>query len=476
LGYSPSRLCSLSGYPFTVLYGFRTRRTRLDTSPKNLSAGNPLVRELLPDRSAEIDQGAAVADADFSTVDLRALFARSLGWVGAARLITNAGTIVRYVVFARLVGPFHFGVFGAATFAEGLFRTLTDPSFARALVPQSGEIESFLDTVWFTMLAQGFAVSTVLVVAARPLASFFRITNAYPVFIAITPMALLISLQSPAVSGRIARSFDFRILFALDLADLLASLIVGGAIIVWLRDWRGLVAAVTAGQTARTVLSYWYFPYRPLLRFDLHKARLMFRFGRWVMLRRFADFASGNIDNLIVGHLLGPRPLGEYQLAFRLGGLPCSEVSLTAGVVVFPLTTRGHIGRKMHGPIFLSAGGIVIVVGTLYALVIRKWGAPLVALAVGSKWLDAYEPLKVLCWYGCARGVMVIGTQILDGLNAPAYSFSVTLVSTLILATFIYPLTMTWGTVGAAWTALISVVGSLGVMLRLYQKANREAR
>src|SRR5262249_55513400 len=102
-------------------------------------------------RTLQVERGGAtIADTRGSALAIRAIFARSLGWIGAARLITNAATLVRYVLFARLVGPFNFGVFAAATFAEGLLRAITDPSFARALVPQSGEIESFLDTVWFT--------------------------------------------------------------------------------------------------------------------------------------------------------------------------------------------------------------------------------------------------------------------------------------------------------------------------------------
>lgn len=404
---------------------------------------------------------------------LLAVFGRSLGWVGAARLITNAGTVVRYVVFARLLGPFDFGVFGAATFAEGCLRTLTDPSFSRALVPQAGEIESFLDTVWLTMAVQGVAVSTALALGAKPLATFFQIGDAYHVFFGIVPMALLISLQSPAANGRIARDLDFRILFVLDVADFSVSLILGGAAILWMRDWRGLIVAVTAGQAARTAVTYWYFPHRPRMTVDFRKAQHMFRFGRWVMLRRFTDFTAGNLDNLVVGHLLGARALGEYQLAFRLGGLPCTEVAMTTGVVVFPLVARGAVNAATHRRVFLLAGGAVVIVGIVYALLIRKLGLTLLIRTVGHKWLNAYPPLKVLCWYGCVRGVLIVGTHVLDGLNVPAYSFGVTLTATLVLSTFIYPLTSRWATVGAGWAALLSVLIPLILMLPLYQKTSR---
>jgi len=407
--------------------------------------------------------------------DWKAIIAQSLGWVVAARLVSSVGGVIRYVIFARLLGPFDFGVFGAATLAEGFFRTLTDPSFNRAVVPQVGEIESFLDTIWLTMMVQGSVVALALIIAARPLAAFFKIGDAHHVFMAIVPMALLVSLQSPAANGRISRNLDFRILYQLDLADLLASVIVGGSAIVWLGDWRGLIAAVTAGQAARAALTYWYFPYRPRMKLNLSKARHLFRFGRWVMLRRLADFAAGNLDNLIVGHILGARPLGEYQLAFRLGGLPCSEVSLTTGVVIFPLVARGKSNRELPRRIFLLATVAVVLVGVTYAILVNHWGWLLLSFTVGDHWLEALGPLKLLCWYGCARGVIVVGTHVLDGLNKPFYSFRVTLLSTLLLAVFIYPLTSAFGTVGAAWAALISVALPSAVMFRLYLTASAQS-
>jgi len=407
--------------------------------------------------------------------DFKALIARSVGWVVVARVISSVGGIVRYVLFARLLGPFDFGVFAAASFAEGFLRSLTDPSFSRAVVPQAGEIESYLDTIWLTMLVQGLTVALALIVAARPLASFFKIGDAYRVFIATAPMAMLISLQSPAASGRIARNLDFRILCQLDLADLMGTLIIGGIAVIWLGDWRGLIVAVTAGQAARAALTYWYFPYWPRMTLDFRKARELFRFGRWVTLRRLADFAAGNLDNLVVGHLLGAQPLGEYQFAFRLGGLPCSEVSLTSGVVIFPLMTRVGRDGAFQRRIFLLAIAVVVAVGVIYALLMSRWASLLLSFTVGKHWLDALGPLKLLCWYGCGRGVIVVGTHVLDGLNKPAYSFSITLTSIVLLAAFIYPLTAALGTVGAAWAALISVAIPSAVMFRLYHKVSGES-
>ncbi len=127
----------------------------------------------LPGDSAQA--GADTAGVAIAPGELRNVFLRSLGWTGAARLAAALGGALRYIVFARLLSPFDFGVFGAASVVELLLREFTDPNLSRALVPRKEEINQYLDTVWSAAVAQGVLIAIVLIVAARPLARFFRI-------------------------------------------------------------------------------------------------------------------------------------------------------------------------------------------------------------------------------------------------------------------------------------------------------------
>ena len=90
---------------------------------------------------------------------LGALFLRALGWVGAARTVTAVGGVLRYIVFARLLRPFDFGVFGAASVAGSLLFALTDLNLAAALVPQIHQVDEYLDTIWTTAVARGVLAS-----------------------------------------------------------------------------------------------------------------------------------------------------------------------------------------------------------------------------------------------------------------------------------------------------------------------------
>jgi O-antigen/teichoic acid export membrane protein len=437
-----------------------------------MSTRNAVV--LKEDLDGSHDGGATTGSLTFDST-LRNVLFRSLSWTGAARVAASVGVVVRYVIFARLLRPFDFGVIGAANLALMVAFALTSPSFDSALVAQHDEVNPYLDTVWVTMFAQAIVIALVLILLSHPLSEFFRISEAYRVFWAISPVALLSGLRSPASGSRIYRKMDFRISFVLTAAEQMAGFVFGLAAILWFGDWRGLIVAMYGQTLARSAGSFWYFPYKPGMRFDSARFRKMFAYGRWITVRGLATYISHNLDNLVVAHLLGPRALGEYQMAFRLAEVPATEVGGVAGLVSFPLVSRIGNERMQRWRLFVWTSVAVALVGSIYILFVLRFGPVLIARTVGPKWLGAVPPLKLLCFYGLGQGLMIIGTHFLDGLGMPEASFRITLIATLALGVLIYPLTASFGSVGAATAAVAAVTLPLPIMCKLCRDATRKS-
>ncbi len=418
--------------------------------------------------------GAATVASGLVSAGLGGLIFRSLGWVGAARTITAVGGILRYIVFARLLRPFDFGVFGAASVAGSLLLALTDLNLASALVPQTHQVDEYLDTIWTTTLARGAFVSLALAAAAKPLAKFFQIGDFHTVFLMYALYPFACALSSPASGSRILRDLRFSASLVLNSVELAGGFIFGlGAILFW-RDWRGLIVSAYAAQICRTVLTYYYYPYRPHMKFDYQRARKLFEFGGWVTVRRLADFTSRKLDSLAVGHFLGPQMLGEYQFAFRVGELPTFEVAYSIGLVLFPIVSR--LDRTRFNRLVLPANLLVAAAGILYAAVIYRWGAPILALTVGSKWSGALPPLYLLSVAGIFGGLLAVGSFCLDGLNQPASSFKISFLSALVLAVVVVPLTLMFGVKGTAAAVIASAAFPLPLMLKAMRSAREEMK
>lgn len=436
-----------------------------------------------PQSQLKMSRSSIRADApnigDQSSSDLKsapslwALLAQNVSWVAAAKGFSSGAAMLRTVLFARLLRPYDFGVFSAAWFWGVLIRLIIDPNFETALVAQDEDMHSYRHTVWTTMLFRSAVIAVLFIVAARPMAHFYKIPNEYRVFYAAGFLAFVMALKSPISTAMIERNLHFRISLLLNVGEMVSSIVFGLAAILYWNDWRGLVVSSYAGHIARGALTYWFFPYRPRINFDRQQARRLFRFGRWITLRRVAQYVARDLGNLTVGHLLGAQGLGEYQMALRLGE-PAAEIGETASMVSFPLAARYRSDPNAVTRLLVLGSIAVLIPGLLYAGLVMYGGAELISLTAGPKWLGAVIPFKTLCLYGLFSGLLTVGRSVLDGLNRPHESFWISIANAGILTVAIYPMTIRWGTNGAAIAVSGAAAMTIPLLYWLYARARSD--
>lgn len=421
-----------------------------------------------------LDQAAPKRDAADASADanqphfrigetLLKTFLRGLSWTAAARVLTSVGTVARYVVFVRLLRPFDFGVFASATLVCSALLAATDPVMAQALIQQRDEIDPYVDTLLTTYFVRSLIIGLLLIAFARPLGAFFHLGAAYTVFWAMVPLPILRSLQSPRLVS-LYRQLDFHFVAILNVGEVAASLVLGIAAVLYWRDWRGLVFSVLAGAAVRDILTYWLFPHWPRLRFSLKHAKTMLSFGLWFSFGTLCDFVAKQLDNLVIGHLMGPGPLGNYQMAFRAGEMPVVEFTTSAFVVTFPMVARLRDNPRARTRLFWSVIGVVSAIGSGYAAFIFAFGDQVVLRLFGPAWVHAVNPLKLLCIYGLLQGFLVVGRSFLSGLGRPDRYVIPAAVRAAVLALAIYPLTVMHGPTGAAAAGVIAILAALPVM------------
>jgi lipopolysaccharide exporter len=398
-------------------------------------------------------------------------FFTGLSWTAAARGLTSIGGAVRYVVFVRLLKPFDFGVVGSATLICTALSAVTDPRMGQALIQQQDSIDPYLDTLFTTYLVRSLVIGLALFAFARPLGAFFHLGDAYTVFWAIVPLPILQSVQSPRLVS-LYRRLDFHFITILNVSEVAASFIFGLIAVLYWRDWRGLVFSLLVGAVVRDVLTYYLFPHWPRLGFSMEHARTMLSFGLWFSFGTLCEFIAKQLDNLTVGHLLGPGALGNYQMAFRAGEMPVAEFTTSASVVTFPMVARLRNDRQARVRLYWSVVTVVVAVGLAYAAFIFAFGGSVVLRLLGPAWVHAITPLKVLCIYGILQGVLVVGRSFLTGLGKPERYVIPASIRAGALAIAIYPLTALHGPTGAAAAGVISLLVAIPIMAYLLQQTD----
>ena len=386
-------------------------------------------------------------------------------WVFGLKISLKVIGLGRLVIVARLLDPSDFGLMGIALLLKGVIETFSQTGFEQALIQKKEDISSYLDAAWTVQLLRGFILFAVIYALAPLAAAFFEAPHALSI---IRVMGLTTFLHAFTNIGVICfkKELEFNKQFIYQLIVSLVDTLVTVVFAFLLRNVWALVLGWLAGELTGIAVSYILHPHRPKLNFGLNKARELFHFGKWVLGANIVIFFATQGDDFYLGRVLGVTALGFYQMAFRVGNLPSSEIAGMIGKVAFPayskLQTAPEKLREAYRRVvtistLLSipiAGGIVVL-------------APLfVATFMGEKWLPVIMPLRILALSGLFRSIAGTGGALFNAIGKPKIGFWLNVVRLSVIVITIYPLTRLWQISGTSLSVLLGIASACVVWWR----------
>ena len=321
-------------------------------------------------------------------------------------------------ILARLVGPAEYGLVSLAM----PFILLTNVVAEAGLVVALGRRHEASPTVESTVfwIATGIGASLMLIccAAAVPIGLAMHAPRLPALIMALSPILMLNSLAVVS-NGRIIRERRFALFAGSDLISTLAA--AATALAAALHGWGAwsLVAQqlvlwlckltwVTASARVRI---------RLVFRFD--EVRDVLVFGANSLGAMLADFASRNVDNMIIGAVLGVTTLGYYAMAYQVIRVPDMLIAGPLYLYIFTALSRcSHTGDReaIHE---LAQAGLRLVSVALAPLFcgLALTADLAVALVLGPKWLPAIGALRWLAGAGFGFGACSIMAAMLTGLG-----------------------------------------------------------
>jgi PST family polysaccharide transporter len=333
-------------------------------------------------------------------------------------------------ILARLVGPAEYGLVAMAMPFILFANVLSDGGMSLALGRRqevSPELES---TVRWMSGGIGAAISLGLVAMAWPLGAVMHQPRLPWLIMALSPILFMNSLAA-ASNARIIREGRFGVFAGADLASTLT-----GAAVALTAAAHGYGAwSLIAQQLALWVVKVAWVTVngRAAFRFAwrLDEARELLKFGLHTIGSQLADYVSRNIDNLIVGAILGSTQLGFYAMAYQIVRIPEMLIQGPFYLYIFNSVSRAaHAGDKQA--LQALAASAVRLGSSAFAplfcglAVIADLAVPLV---LGDKWQGAIQPLRFLAGAGFFFCIcpMVNATLMALGRSALQLKLSLTL-------------------------------------------------
>ena len=382
--------------------------------------------------------------------------------------IREAGTsmiiLPTSMILARLLTPEEAGIAAAAAFFMQLCARLTQFGFGASLVRSRTVTPQHLSSVFTVNLAIGFLAWGALTLFAPAAGAFLRSTDAG----ALLPTAALAFLIMPfgtvptAIMSREMRHVQGATSewVGVVMESVVAVLLAGFGFSFWSLVYARL-AADSSRAVCRLIMTRWF----PRIGFSLSAMREMFSFGAGMYSKHLLDFSAQNIDNLVVGRMLGMTALGFYDKAFTTMHKLTRKLNLAGPAVSFRIFAMIHDEperfRRAYRKVILSATlvGYSLVTGMIVT-------APqLIEVLFGPKWLPAVAPFQVLC---AAAYLRLLNTYASTATQAKGQIWSEVkrqgLFTVLLLLSVAF--FSRWGITGAAFGVLLSTI-LMTVMLQI---------
>ena len=370
-------------------------------------------------------------------------------WAFGLRIAMRVLVLARTVVLARLLVPEDFGLMAIATLVLLLFDRLTQPGFDAALVQRGGDIREYLDTAWTFQVARSTAIAAVLLLTAPAIAGFFNAPEAESILRVLSIAVLIKGLASVGIVD-IWRELRFDRYFLIEISAPVADVIVSITAALILRNVWALVLGVLAGAVLRTASSYLLHPYRPRFRWNRVQAGEMFRFGKWVMATNILGYTSVNLDDILVGRLLGVTSLGFYRMAYNFSQAVSSEFSAITSQVAFPTYSRLQSDDDRRRAAYMGTLHLVAFLAFPVAVGTALVASDLVIGLLGAKWAPIIPALQLLCIAGLARALSGTAIPLFEAGGKPHIGAILAGVELAVLAILLVPAIDYAGIEGAA--------------------------
>jgi O-antigen/teichoic acid export membrane protein len=335
---------------------------------------------------------------------------RALGWSFVNTAVGRFGTLAIGIALARLLGPKEFGTFAVAMVVLLAVLSFNELGVSLAIVRWPGEPREIAPTVTTISVVSSGLIYLGAFLGAPAFATAMGAPAATAV-IRLLAVSMLLDGITAVPHALLQRTFRQDRKMLADQLNNWGGTLLSIALAVAGMGAMSLAIGRVVGSLAAGVVFVIYSPEPLRFGFDPAKARALLRFGLPLAGSSIIVFAVANVDQLIVGNMLGATALGFYVLGFNLSNWPVGMFSQPVRSVAPAAFARLQGDPPAMHRTFLSTAVLLAGVTLPVCLLISGAAQPLIRFVYGQQWAPASA---VLLWLAILGGFRIIFELIYD--------------------------------------------------------------
>lgn len=381
-------------------------------------------------------------------------------WLATAQIARRASGIVIMAVLAHLLKPVDFGLIALTSVTTGFIAIFADMGVTSALVQRTEVGEEHLATGFWLSLSLSSFLALIGIILAYPIAILYkepRLVSLLRVMMLTLPISSLGQVSDVLLQRRLA----FKQIAAIDwVSSLTAGLIGVGLASAGVGVWALVAQSIALPLIAtcgRLVAAKWI----PQIIFNHNCVRDLLAFGLAVLGCAVVNYGVTNVDNALIGGVLGAKALGYYMMAYTLAMMPSSSAGSLVSRVMFPALSSIQTDLPRFRNAYMRMLRVVAAVTFPCSIGLGATAPFFVRAVYGEQWAPVIPLLQVLIIWSTFQAINLSG-NVFYALGKPNIILYYA-TGSLALMTLTFAVSVRWGLMGVTWaTALVSLPVCLG--------------
>lgn len=333
-------------------------------------------------------------------------------WITYATFITRLFSFLSSLVLARLLQPSDFGVIGIAYVFWSFFTLFTQSTAGTFILYKGTDNPKYVNTSYTISLLLGALLGLGMVVAAPAIAGFFNEPALTGILIAFA-FNLVLSSACYVYSGVMTRQMQYRTLANISLVAAITRLSCTALSAASGLSYWSFVVGDTASWAVNWVLTRHYSGKQFKLEIDPEVRSEVMAFCVGANGSSFGLYVNFNLDNFVVGKMLGSASLGYYNLAYQLTTALSTVFNPVLNQLGVPAFAQLE-DEKQQSALLKVVEQIGFLIAPICALMFLTLDPQVITFMFGERWIPICTVLPGLLVFSYFRVV-----------NSPLFSMMV---------------------------------------------------
>jgi PST family polysaccharide transporter len=251
---------------------------------------------------------------------------QSIGYSAVGSLGTNIISLLGFIVLARILSPDEYGLMAIVAILTAFATIFIELGMDAALIHNQQATERHYSTAFWVNLAMGVLFCGISVLAAESVAAFFDASELVSI-IRISSIVFILNSMSIVPFALLKKRKHFRNVAKVELVSVILGFIL--AVVMALKGFGvwALVANLLCTATVRTIFCFVASHWMPQWTYGWKEFSELWSYSSYLFGTYIFNYAIRNVDNIMVGKLLGAHALGAYKYAYQIASFPATVVN-----------------------------------------------------------------------------------------------------------------------------------------------------